>query len=354
MFGLVRTLWAAMVVIGHIFWVSDFGRFAVFGFYILSGYLMTYVMHNTYGFTTNSKLKFASNRFLRLYPAFWVTSILTVILLLIMGPSNNGKFEIIQLPNSLESTFSNATMLYLHWMPSLVTPRLSPATWALTVEIFFYTMIAIGASKTLLRTYFWVGLSLAYVLLSYIFGLYWHARYFSIPAGSLPFSLGALIYFLVRDKKSNFVPEAWIRNPFLLFLGMFCTAVFASFAITRGLSLWAMEILFYFSTLLSFLIVLSLAKGYILCKPLTKAWDKKIGDYSYPFYLLHYLAAAIASFWLLGRIDVFKADVTITSILVFFTILMFISTFIIKSIDHPIEKVRLRIKNRKNIDIKAI
>jgi peptidoglycan/LPS O-acetylase OafA/YrhL len=50
MFGALRTIWASMVVFGHIFWLSDFGRFAVFGFYILSGYLMTYVMHQSYGY----------------------------------------------------------------------------------------------------------------------------------------------------------------------------------------------------------------------------------------------------------------------------------------------------------------
>lgn len=47
------------------------GQYALHGFFILSGYLMTYVMHNTYGYSAKGIVYFGVNRFLQLFPAYW-------------------------------------------------------------------------------------------------------------------------------------------------------------------------------------------------------------------------------------------------------------------------------------------
>ena len=350
MFGSLRTAWAIMVVVGHIFWVSDFGRFAVFGFYILSGYLMTYVMQNSYGYAHSSKIKFAKNRFLRLFPAYWLACTTTILLILLLGLSEDGKYAIIFIPDTITSIFGNFTLVFPHWMPNQIEPRLSPATWALTVELFFYTAIALGASKTINRTYIWVALSLVFILATYGLDLFWHARYFSIPAGSLPFSLGALIFFLVKDNKTKFIPAVLVNYPLTLFGTMLAIAIFVSITITKGLPLWAMEILFYCSLIISFLLVLSLAMGKPFTSFIPKALDKKLGDFSYPFYLLHYQAAAIASYIIYGQVTVFKGSITINSVLLTFTALFLLSLIIIKWVDNPIEKLRTKIKNAKRQD----
>lgn len=345
MFGTLRTTWAIMVVVGHIFWVSDFGRFAVFGFYILSGYLMTHVMQNTYGYANSSKIKFVKNRFLRLFPAYWLACIITILLIVLLGLPEDGKYSIMVIPETVITIFGNITLLFPHWMPNQIEPRLSPATWALTVELFFYTAIALGASKNITRTYVWVTLSLIFIITTYALGLFWHARYFSIPAGSLPFSLGALIFFLVKENKTKFIPASLVNSPFTLFLIMLAIAMFVSITITMGLPLWAMEILFYISLMVSFLLVLSLALGNPFTTFISKTLDKKLGDFSYPFYLLHYQAAAIASYIVLGQVVVFKGNITISTVLLTFTILLMLSFIIIKWLDKPIEKLRIKIRN---------
>jgi len=347
MFGTVRTIWALMVVVGHLFWVSDFGRFAVFGFYILSGYLMTYVIQKNYGYSHTSKIKFATNRFLRLFPAYWIACATTILLIIILGGSQDGKYAIMTIPNTAISIIGNLTLIFPHWMPNQVEPRLSPATWALTVELFFYTAIALGASKTLIRTSIWVVLSLLFILATYVLGLFWHARYFSILAGSLPFSLGALIFFIVKENKTQLIPPILIHSPLYLFGAMLSIAIFVSITITRGLPLWAMEVLFYCSLFFSFFLVLSLAMGKPFLSFISIAVDKKLGDFSYPFYLLHYQAAAIASYLISGQITVFKGGTNLIAIFITFTILVLLSFVIIKWVDSPIEKLRTKIKNTK-------
>jgi peptidoglycan/LPS O-acetylase OafA/YrhL len=344
MFGTLRTIWALMVVIGHIFWLSDFGRFAVFGFYILSGYLMTYVMHNSYGYSKAGQKKFAINRFLRLYPAFWTAGIFSLLIIYYWG----GNANTFTLPDSVPAIFGNITMIFPHWMPSQVEPRLSPATWALTVELFFYAAIVLGASKTRKRTYYWVALSVIYIIASYTLGLYWHARYFSIPAGSLPFSLGALIFFLSQQKSIRFIPQSWLTSPFILFSISLSTALITSFAITKSLPLWIMETIFYICMAINFLLVLALATGKEFIKGFSIKLDKKIGEYSYPFYLLHYQAAAFAGLILFGQATLIKGNITIGSFLLTFIILSLMSVIIIKLIDSPIEKIRRKIRPAGN------
>ncbi|MFT5239279.1 MAG: peptidoglycan/LPS O-acetylase OafA/YrhL [Candidatus Promineifilaceae bacterium] len=75
MFGTYRALLAFMVVALHLGGVPIIGPYAVFGFYILSGYLMTTIMHTRYGYSPVGFLQYAVNRALRIYPAYWVSLI---------------------------------------------------------------------------------------------------------------------------------------------------------------------------------------------------------------------------------------------------------------------------------------
>jgi len=77
-----------------------------------------------------------------------------------------------------------------------------PLAWALTVEIVFYVLIGLGLSRTRGTTLVWFAASAAYVILAAslhhpkdsaneIIPIY---QYSAIPAGSLPFACGALVW----------------------------------------------------------------------------------------------------------------------------------------------------------------
>ena len=77
-----------------------------------------------------------------------------------------------------------------------VIPQIMPPTWALTIEIFYYLIIALGASKSLKVTLFFLLASVVYMLTTCIAGLEHAYRYASIGAGVNSFALGSLLYHL--------------------------------------------------------------------------------------------------------------------------------------------------------------
>lgn len=77
MLGLMRFILALLVVVSHLTgggaspFFAHWGIFAVFGFYLISGYLMTIILNEKYFFNFTT---FALNRFLRLFPIYYTAS----------------------------------------------------------------------------------------------------------------------------------------------------------------------------------------------------------------------------------------------------------------------------------------
>jgi peptidoglycan/LPS O-acetylase OafA/YrhL len=209
-------------------------------------------------------------------------------------------------------------------------------------RVIFYLAIALGASKTKFRVYVWLAISLLFIIASYGKGLYWYARYFSIPAGSLPFALGALIYFISQDAKTREteVPK-WV-NPIPLFTLSMVLAVLVSIGLANGLSFFVSELFVYLNTLICSLLVYALAMGKPLFSFFSKRADKYLGDFSYPFYLLHYQATIVASVMLTGQVNHFKENPTFIAITSMTGILVLMSLVVIHVIDSPVEKVRIK------------
>jgi len=73
-----------MVAQTHPWGVAWTGTIAVFAFYTLSGYLITRVLNERYGFSTRGTVIFLLNRVLRLWPAYLAILGLTLIALLFL------------------------------------------------------------------------------------------------------------------------------------------------------------------------------------------------------------------------------------------------------------------------------
>jgi len=82
--GIIRLILALTVVAAHstaIFGSTLVGgKIAVQSFYIISGFYMSLILNEKYVGKFNSYFLFLSNRFLRLFPIFWVVLILTALL----------------------------------------------------------------------------------------------------------------------------------------------------------------------------------------------------------------------------------------------------------------------------------
>lgn len=294
MFGIFRTLLAINVVAFHILKIRYIGPLAVYSFFILSGFLMTLIMQKTYGYSVTGLKRYAINRFLRLFPTYWVLLVITFGCIFVIGQdfvSSIHKSMII--PRSFSELLANIFMIF----PSgtAFPSRLSPAAWALTIEIFFYALIGLGLSYNKKITVLWLALSLIYLIYQNIFLEKLGFEYGSIYSASLPFALGAMIFHFQAILIKIKVPTSVILMLFvfnIIFMGS--AELFIGEELIWKFGIIGTGLNMVFSTILiSNLYELSINKR-------LQNIDKIIGELSYPIYVFHWTAAAFCS-WLFFR-----------------------------------------------------
>lgn len=347
MFGAYRAFLAMAVVIQHLLLVPVIGQYAVHGFFILSGYLMTYVMQHTYGYSWVGYKRFGVNRFLRLYPAYWAILSLSLVIILILGEDITRSYRrFIYLPSSAQEWFQNLSLLYFSAFPGQVEPRFSPPTWALTIELIFYVLIMLGISKNRQITWVWFYTSALYMALTHIQQWGDSARYSSILAGSLPFAVGALIYHYRQqlETKSMFLASNYVVLALLLafIINAFLAASIRYERDESVLMELAHHVSFYLNYMVNALLVVMLIKGrFPLVNRRVDGW---LGDLSYPTYLFHWLAGLAVSMMIWGeplRGDSYQGIITFVGACLLCVVL---SVFITYVVDRPLKRVRAAVK----------
>ena len=273
-FGAWRLFLALLVGFSHL-WASMLhgpAAYSVFGFFVLSGYLMTHVLQTKYGFSGGGLVAYARNRFLRIFPGFWVACGIGALVLYWLADAGidarklNPSFG---LPRDASEWGFIITLL-----PSF--PRWNapvPVANALSIEVGYYILIPLLAQH---RTTAWFALVFGALVVAN-FGLTPTAfaeRYaFFLPAAPA-FALGSLTCHYRHALQIMAMPRisvlAWIAHWGVFFLD-------SSWPWTYGL---------YVSMLLSAWVVLSLAERKV------SSADAVLGELSYPFYLLHATAGA--------------------------------------------------------------
>ncbi|MFK8011370.1 MAG: acyltransferase family protein [Marinicellaceae bacterium] len=347
MFGTLRTTLALMVMVFHIY-IGDLplGAYAVFGFFIISGYLMTFIMQESYGYTSKGRMSFAINRFLRLHPLYWLACLVSIALIVVLGSDIvHGFHRSMEIPTSLSNLVQNIFMVFPSWVPGSVHPRLVPPTWAITIEMFYYALICLGLSKTFFRVKLWMFLSLVYVAYTFANGMPWQSRYFHIFAASLPFSIGACIYFISKNNSFQRYFGGLLLNSKSLFLIMMINCIIWVLVPRKAFGPYY-EIGFYINILICSLLIYSIAIGGVVFN-MSRKLDKMIGDYSYPIYLLHLQGGLLSSYLLFGKAHNFhnaNPSSTINFVLALI-IVVSLSAIFINYFEKPIQKIRQRIKN---------
>ena len=332
MFGLFRAFLAVMVVTQHLGGFKSLGSYAVFGFYILSGYLMTSIMHETYSYTVGGFKRYVANRFLRIYPVYVVSLLATLLLFSVWGAAALTAYHgCIYWPLDVDDA---ARIVFLYF-PNMECPRFTPPAWALTVEIFFYIAIGFGASRYKWLTQIWFLVSVLYHLFAVVKNLEWQYKYFSIMAASLPFSTGALI-FHYKNKLISWFLFCKGRVGLSIELMFYCVFIL-NWALGHywGLSQGAF---FYTSYIICAFFVI-----YLTGRPKVEARlksDKWLGGLSYPIYLFHYQVGFIV----MVTMDSLSLSLGRQSILLVLCTLIpltFLAMVINKFIERPIEKFRV-------------
>jgi peptidoglycan/LPS O-acetylase OafA/YrhL len=309
MFGAYRFILATMVIISHIHRATlPFGGgYAVFGFYLLSGYLITLVLNENYGFTFDGIKRFLINRALRIYPVYLVCLGLMIVLLLVAPWLPPQIAYSIVLPSSLGDWISNVLIFGMNGWDKV---RMIPPAWVLNIELFFYIAIAFSLGKSRLIACIWFCVSILYAVYGYVLDLSLTMRYNTILAGSLPVSIGAIVYHFRDYLKVG----RWAAPVAVVLYGLNVVSARTLQGQPGGTNFYYF---FYISLIASTIALISLKD--------VKAprFDKTLGELSYPmaaifilltfryhpkyrgwdFFLLTYLYTVLFSFLINGTIE---------------------------------------------------
>jgi peptidoglycan/LPS O-acetylase OafA/YrhL len=342
MFGTWRLLLALEVVLAHLLRVHPLGANAVVSFFVLSGFLMTAIMQESYGYNAAGRLRFATNRALRLLPGYWFAAVMALLLIVLVGSENALTYQnVLAPPATVVEWFENLTILFVDYKPVDVAPRLVPPSWALTVEIVYYALICAGLSRTENRCRAWFLASLVLAVAMLAWGGYANALYGTILSGSLPFAAGSLAYHKraaitawldrLRVGGAGWVVLRW----FYLFQFYW---VFKHY-IPHGIA--ARELAMLGTIFVSVFVVVRLFS--IDRKHRLGRFDEFLGAYSYPVYLLHFNAGLIAAALVYGL--PFTDDYRDWPVFVVaMPILVLLSTVCVFAIDKQADRLRARNK----------
>jgi len=335
MFGTYRLILAFMVVFLHLAGWPAFGEYAVFTFFCLSGYLMTFIMQENYGYEREGRKKYFFNRLLRIYPLYLFACLLSLIVILGLGETYTSHLIFnLKYPDTVIGSISN---LFL-FITDHKNIALVPPAWALTVEILYYLLIGLGISKTKQITWLWFGFSIIYTFVINIINVeWWDWGYFHPLAASLPFSAGALLYHYKTELSQRFRTLSTLYTASGLYV-LVLLNWYVNYKLNTGLSYG-----FYINSMLNIVLLIVLTNLQITNKRWFK-YDKALGDLSYPIYLMHWTIAVIVMyiFSLFGielekRTELF-AIVSIPFMLIF-------GQLMVSLLHNPIELIRNKIKS---------
>jgi peptidoglycan/LPS O-acetylase OafA/YrhL len=362
--GLLRILLAIGVVCAHTeaFFGTYFalGRVSVQAFYIISGFYMAMVLQEKYLEKKGGYKLFITNRFLRLYPPYWVVLGFVILVSALSGyfrgdflklsayisyyseldigawfylVSTNlllfgqdvAMFLGFDSSGGLEftSNFRNSEPMVFHFL-------LIHQAWTVGVELTFYLIAPFLANKKNYVLIVIAFLSVAARVFFYNQGLDhdpWTYRFF--PFELVFFIVGILSYRFYSMKLSAFSNPNYSKP-------LFVTILIFSIAYSFLPDMLATEIIYFLALAFSLPFIFHLTKS--------SKWDRAIGEYSYLVYLSHFIFIKFAGkiISMFGFLDGDAlSEITVLLSFVF-------SYFIIKLVTNNIEKIRAKRVSQAN------
>lgn len=326
MIGVTRFALAWLVVLNHV-WLptaNKVGAHAVIAFYAVSGYLMTKVLAEVYS-GPSGLWRYALNRFLRIFPVYWLVVLLTVAFMLVTPSAFGNLNSAIKLPDGADPWLRNLTLVALTEAPT----RLVPPAWSLTIECFFYMAMGLLLSRSATVTTVWFGASVAFTAYLVWTGAPFGERYTPVEAASLYFSTGALTYHL-RDWLGRLrlpLPAFW-----LLLLG------FCSFPLVVEHLGGDRFMLGYYG---AFLLFLPLLFASISNRPVfDDAVDRFLGDLAYPIFLAHFFALGLVRLVSGSRLT----PMGVVEMLLAVVVTLILGVVVVRFVDPAVQRLRDQVR----------
>lgn len=313
--GAWRLFLALGVVATHL-WVRTpygLGPYAVFGFFVLSGFLMTMVLSTKYGFEADGVRRYAINRIVRIFPAYYIALLLGVVLVG-LGASQLDTLRQINPAFGVPTGWGWLNPLTLLTVFPIETLPVGVSN-ALAIEVTAYALMPLIAYSK--RTAFIAAAISILLTQSLGFGTgSFVVRYATFVPCLMCFAAGAILWHYYEDLKAIRMPalsiSVWVAHVLVWYVA-------PDYPFTYGL---------YVSIALSAWVTVSLFE-------VKTGWlDKLLGDLSYPMYLLHSISAGaiILAFGYEGKsLKLSLATVALTSI---------VSLCIVMWVERPLQALK--------------
>lgn len=336
------------------------GRESVQLFYVMSGFYMTLVLKEKYS-TTRQNITFYCNRILRLWPNFFVVSILTVLMFALLDRvvlfhldlplddflENIKHFDMMILYGLIITNliiFGQDLLWFIQIDPSGVkiepfrssvfhngsSYSLNHPIFTVAIELTFYLSAPFVLRKSLACVLFWLVAGAAYHAFLYLIDSYTIAlSYHTFFSAIYFFALGACSYHLWRYLTDS-PPETRRRLcPWLCVAaisGLGAAAFLQSLGIAR---------------------MLAISPGFAVILPIlftatrTSALDRLFGELSYPVYVVHFPILTV----LMPALLPFLPDMSYGRWLEG-PIVMMAALLLLFAVDLPLDRMRQRLAHR--------
>lgn len=306
--GTFRFFLAFLVAISHLWenMLQGPAAYAVWGFFVLSGFLMTLVLRNKYGITREGVKDYLFNRWLRIYPSYVVGCLFGAAVLFAMkGQDTQVLNPAFYFPERLVDYVGNIIMSPFHLSGYFV-----PVAGALFTEVWAYMLMPFAAKA---REAAWLGLFLSiFANCNYGFETATFAERYSLFAPAIiGFFVGSLCQHYMESLRKIAMPK----------LSLLVWCLHACIWCIDQLYPWTIGL--YVSLLCSAWVVVSLF-------PIkTGKTDKLLGDMSYLVYLLH-TTVGMCLYWHFG-------SRSLTFFLSAFVLTLFLSYMLVVYYEWPLQ-----------------
>jgi peptidoglycan/LPS O-acetylase OafA/YrhL len=357
--GSTRFLLALSVVIMHSYgFLLVGGQLAVQLFYVTSGYLISLILitNTTY---KNTK-RFYLNRFLRLFPIYWLIAVISLIFKIATYYQGTGNFfqvyDEVGLIGSVFLIISNLILIGQDWVMFTGVENgffglsssfnqsevlvyeglLVPQAWTLGVEISFYLIAPfILRHKRRWLTLLFISLILRAYLIYIGIGQNDPFSYRFFPTELALFLIGAFShqFFLPMYNKHRFLQNTKLVNGISFFLMTFI--IFFSFiSLARDLLSIIM------------IIVFALSLPFLASFQKNNKFDQWLGNLSYPIYICHMLIIGISS--KIANVFDFYNTISYYSMIIFLTLLF--AYWLEIYVSQRVDKIRYIVKQGNSIN----
>ncbi len=317
-------------------WIPGMQGFsAVFIFYIISAFLITRMVNEIYSPSIMGHFLFLKNRFVRIYPTFWLCMLASLFCLYITDQRMLPFLPRVTTPNSIGEWLNNLSII---GTTSLLNGRNSeiivPGSTTLAIEIVFYLIVGMvtGRSKRLT----WLGLlaSSSFVCYKLYHGTSFEFLYFSILGTAPLFFLGSLSYFYRGLCDKIYLLNRWVA----IIIACIATSLPVLFNV-QHYPLWEQFALLYTISLVGAYCVICLYKHSTIT--IASPVEQFLAGISYPMFLLHFplIGTAIA---ISGGAFNYGLETFVAAVILSFVF----GSLVVLFVDRPLSNVRKKIRNR--------